>query len=458
MPLDLDDDSEEGFAPIPGRSMLFCLDPIGLGTPQCEGLTSYLVRLAREHSLPVRRFVSRLLFSQMANARPQCDAKFFRQYAATINGVGPYARRFAQALNDATGRTDLDMLTLRPWRQLLPSNGTELTSSWRRWCPECLATDDVDESAGASSSVADSYLRLAWSIASVQNCSRHGAPLSDRCPHCARRQPIIPRSSDIFQCDSCRGALVLPASQPSATASGATPALPLAVAEQLIALNVSIDPGAVHQRWIDTLSARIAAMGSDRATMCRRVGLNPRAMNPWINRGTGVSIDSLMKVLGGLQMSAFDVFGSTALPVRRTHRSRGTTSVHVTGRLQHHSVEVRAQAAYLLDRAAIAAQPPKLRDIAAMLGTSTGFVRYWYPEKVAHLRLRHREIEHAARQARVERHRLEVAVAVERLRASGIFPGRKAVEAAVRARGASLIQPQNYGAYRTALRSVSECD
>lgn len=60
--------------------------------------------------------------------------------------------------------------------------------------------------------------------------------------------------------------------------------------------------------------------------------------------------------------------------------------------------------------------------------------------------------------ARVERHRLEVAAAVERLRASGVFPGRKAVEAAVRARGVSLIQPKNYGAYRFALRSVSEGD
>jgi len=435
--------------------MLFCLDPIGLGTPQCEGLTSYLMRLAREHSLPVRRFVSRLLFSQVADARPQCDAKFFRHYAATINGVGSYAQRFAQVMNDATGRTDLESLTFRPWRQLLPSNGTELTSSWRRWCPECLATDDDEESADASASVSASYLRLAWSIVSVQNCSRHGVPLADRCPRCSRRQPTIPRSTDFVQCDSCRGSLILPAGQPFiTTASGATPALPLAVAEQLIALNVSINPGGVHQRWIDTVSARIADMGCDRATLCRRVGLNPRAMNPWFNRGTGVCIHSLTKVLSGLQMSAFDVFGPTVLPVRHNPRSGGTPSGEVTSRREHHSLEVRAQAACLLDQAAIAEKPPKLRDIAAMLGTSTGFVRYRHPEKVARLRHRHVEIQRAARQARVERHRLEVAAAVERLRASGVFPGRKLVEAAVRARGASLIDPQNYIAYRSALRTA----
>lgn len=430
--------------------MLFCLDPIGIGTAQCEGLTSYLVRLAREHSLPVRRFVSRLLFSQAAEARPQCDAKFFGQYAATINGVGPYAQRFAQVLNDATGRTDLEMLTLRPWRQLLPSNGTKLTSSWRRWCPECMAPGD--EASFAALGLAGSYLPLAWSIASVQNCSRHGVPLADRCPHCARRQPAIPRVADFVHCDSCRRALALPAgchAEPSAP--NVAPAARLAVAEELIALNAAIDPEAVHQRWTDTVSRRIADMGCDRATLCRRVGLNPRAMNAWMTRGTGVSIESLIRVLGGLQMSVLDVFGSIASAERQSASAGTTLPCNTAPRREHHSAEVRARAASLLDHAAAADQPQKLRDIAAMLGTSTGFIRYWHSQKVAHLRRRHLEIQRTERMARLERHCREVEAAVEQLKANGVFPGRKAVEAAVRARGASLIEPQNYRAYRLAL-------
>lgn len=453
MRLDFDDYAEDGFAPIPGRSMLFCLDPIGLGTPHCEGLSSYLVRLAREHSLPVRRFVSRLLFSQASDTLPFFDAKFFRQYAATINGVGPYAQRFAQALNDATGRTDLDILTLRPWRQLLPPNGSQLTSPWRRWCPECLPPDD--EASFALAGLVGSYLPLAWSIASVQNCSRHGVPLADRCPHCGRRQPVIPRVADFIHCAACHRSLGVPAGQPSATSTRSRPPVfPLAVAEDLIALNVAIDPEAVHRRWIDTVSRRIADMGCDRATLCRRVGLNPRAMNAWMTRGTGVSIDSLTKVLGGLQISILDVFGSTGSVMRRRAGADGMPPSKAGRRREHHSVEVRSRAASLLDQAAAADQPTKLRDIAAMLGTSTGFVRYWHPEKVALLRRRRLEIERAERQARIERHRLEIAAAVERLRASGVFPGRKAVEAAIRTRGASLIEPQNYSAYRSALTAA----
>ena len=437
--------------------MLFCLEPIGIGTPQCEGLTSYLVRLAREHSLPVRRFVSRLLFSQAAEARPQCDAKFFGQYAATINGVGPYAQRFAQVLNDGTGRTDLEMLTLRPWQKLLPPNGTKLTSSWRRWCPECMSP--AAEASFAAPGLARSYLPLAWSIASVPTCSRHGVPLADRCPHCARRQPAIPRVADFVHCDSCRRALALPAgshTEPSARNESA-PAT-LAVAEELIALNAAIDQDAVHRRWTETVSRRIANMGCDRATLCRRVGLNPRAMNAWMTRGTGVSIDALIKVLGGLQMSVLDVFGSRDPAVRQSSAAVERPPCKTSPRREHHSLEVRARAASLLDQAAAADQPQMLREIAATLGTSTGFIRYWHPQKVANLRSRHLEVQRTERLSRLERHRREVEAAVERLKANGVFPGRKAVEAAVRARGASLIQPRNYAAYRLALNACGRTE
>lgn len=109
----------------------------------------------------------------------------------------------------------------------------------------------------------------------------------------------------------------------------------------------------------------------------------------------------------------------------------------------------------LLDEAVASDVPIRLKEVASALGTSTGFLRYWYPTKVALLRQRHLDIQRAARQARQERHRHAVAAAVEQLISNGVYPGRKKVEAAVRARGASLIEPQNYTTYRNALRSSS---
>lgn len=446
MPPDFASD-DDGFAPIAGRTLLFCLEPIGIGTPDCEGLTSYLVRLAREHSLPVRRLVSRLLFAAAPESRPRCDAKFFRQYAATINGVGPYAERFSQALNAATGRADLDVLTLLPWRGLLAANGNRLTSPYRRWCADCLG-DQV--SAGLN----EVYWPLAWSMASVQTCHRHAVNLVDRCPHCAKRQPAIPRLADFGHCDGCRRSLLCHGEDyvPESRAR-LPPAVALSVAEQLIAINNLVDPLVVHKRWIDVVSARIGEMGCDRATLCRRVGLNPRAMNTLLNRGCGMTLDSFAKVLGGLGMSVSQVF---APPQGRSRSavSRDSAVAKRPQRRQSHSLDVRLRAAALLDDAAAADTPPKLLDVASKLGTSTGFLRYWHPEKVAALRARHLHIEQTDRNARVERHRQVIADTVHQLLSRGVYPGRKAVESAARAAGVSLIEPRNYAAYRSALRAI----
>jgi TniQ len=450
----VDDYEDDGFASITGRTMLFSLEPIGIGTPQCESLTSYLVRLAREHSLPVRRFVSRLLFSQKPDRAPRCDAKFFRRYAATINGVGPYASLFSGALNDATGRTDLELLTLLPWRELLPANGTPLTSTGRRWCPHCLAPGA--ESLEQGTATAPAYMLLAWSIASVHNCARHGAPLADKCPHCSRRQPVLPRRADVVHCDSCHQSLAIGDLQTPAAAPGVVERTALSVLEQLIVLNASIDPTTVRQRWVDAVSRLCADLACDRATLCRRVGLNPRAMNSWVNKGTAVSVESLTKVIEGVKTSATRVFGPAARRAGRLVHSHGSSPVHTSPRVVHHPVEVRARTGCLLDQALAAAMPPKLCEVAAALGTSTGFVRYWHAEKVARLRERHLELERAAHEARLEHHRAEVAAAVERVRSSGKFPGRKAVEAALRTRGVSLIEPLNYRAYRAVLTSPTD--
>ncbi|MGK7939447.1 MAG: hypothetical protein AB4062_04700 [Crocosphaera sp.] len=46
---------------IPLRSRLFSLKPIGIGTPYCESLSSYLIRLSELHCLSLSVFISRLI-------------------------------------------------------------------------------------------------------------------------------------------------------------------------------------------------------------------------------------------------------------------------------------------------------------------------------------------------------------------------------------------------------------
>src|SRR5436309_1509742 len=47
--------------PVPRRSLLFPLEPIGIGTPFVESLTSYISRLAAVHAVIVSDLVGYLL-------------------------------------------------------------------------------------------------------------------------------------------------------------------------------------------------------------------------------------------------------------------------------------------------------------------------------------------------------------------------------------------------------------
>src|SRR5215472_3167550 len=43
--------------PVPARSRLYCLAPMGIGTPEVESLTGYIARLAEAHSVTVADLV-----------------------------------------------------------------------------------------------------------------------------------------------------------------------------------------------------------------------------------------------------------------------------------------------------------------------------------------------------------------------------------------------------------------
>ena len=48
--------------PIPPRSRLYRLEPIGIATPYVESLTSYITRLAEEHCLTLKALVMGEIF------------------------------------------------------------------------------------------------------------------------------------------------------------------------------------------------------------------------------------------------------------------------------------------------------------------------------------------------------------------------------------------------------------
>src|SRR5712691_1599215 len=129
---------------VPPRSRLIPLEPIGVGTPHIESLTSYTCRLAQVHSVPVGKLFNHEivpmineLYQFNHDKRPKGNVfkNYFAYQGHTFNGVGSCAEDLVRALEALTLRQDLRFLTYLPWKQVLAEIG--LLRRTRAWCPRC---------------------------------------------------------------------------------------------------------------------------------------------------------------------------------------------------------------------------------------------------------------------------------------------------------------------------------
>jgi hypothetical protein len=162
---------------LPGRSRLYSLRPIGVGTWEAESLSSYVARLSQAHAVELHDLMRSEVYPRMEPRRS------LRRWA--LNGSGPMAQKAVQALEDLTGRGDLRYLTFMPWAQVI--NATPMLRREKAWCPHCYA-----EWQRRGETV---YEPLLWTITRVERCLRHGTALASECPFPACRAQSSPLSS-----------------------------------------------------------------------------------------------------------------------------------------------------------------------------------------------------------------------------------------------------------------------
>jgi len=207
-------------AALPPRSRLYPLEPIGVGTPFVESLSSYVVRLAAAHAVSVGDLVGREL-SRVARKPLVSFARFMKENRANshgfhartcaINGFGKSAERWIDALERATLRTTLRFLTLSPFDGAFSRQGG-VSRDTRIWCARCYGDWRSND--------AVIYEPLLWSIGIVTLCPRHSMPLVGVCPHCDRRsKPLAVYSRSGF-CSHCQKWLGVSAAAPSETGRG----------------------------------------------------------------------------------------------------------------------------------------------------------------------------------------------------------------------------------------------
>lgn len=184
MPLDtLYDHWDLEMPNIPERSLLYSLNPVGIGTPHVESLRGYVARLAEAHDLSVGDLVGREPLSNARSGvyrrttffRSRPKSHVFHAAANDINGMCRRAHKWIGAFQDVTHRQDLCRLTLVALTKVIAD--VLLRRKRRAWCPSCY---HEDQKSGLV------YERLLWAIKLVDVCPFHFRPLEEHCPLCRR--------------------------------------------------------------------------------------------------------------------------------------------------------------------------------------------------------------------------------------------------------------------------------
>ncbi len=433
----------------PLRSRLFALEPIGLGTADCEGLISYLVRLAREHSVDARVLFREEVFRQCGNLGGLRYPIFFNGDARSVNGLGVYARVFSHAAGEMTSREDLQLLTTLPWQGMFPEKGAGLISRHPRWCKPCLRERRLRAEG--------SYFPLAWSLELHTVCGRHGIRLSDSCPRCGRRQPIIPFAPYLHRCAYCNGWLAAESrTDRPVDAKGWELWLSSAIGD-MIAHNHNAGACATGEAFRSLLPALVDRHADgEKKRFSKLLGMTETTMSCWITKGKKPTFPQFLKLCHGLEVMPSELFN-----IPDSKSGDGGEAARLPLELRPIKSKVGRRG---LDKSGIARALKKivaddedcrpLVEIAENLGVTSRYLRYWFAEPCHRITSKRKKYLTSLARETCEFRKKEVRNATLRIFCRGIYPSKGMVSAAIKPLKIYLQSPELRAAYKKALKDI----
>ncbi len=305
--------------PLPSRSRLYHLEPIGIGTPYVESLTGYIARLAETHCVTPKDLIMQEIIPSQSQTGPILNYyyrlnQFWINNAMTLNGISPIARLWVERLQSFTSCENLRFLTLLTWSEVIGLN--KLLRRRKAWCPVC-----YEEWRQTHQVV---YEPLLWALASVSICFKHRQLLITSCPQCQRSSPLLTQIMRLGYCSQCMlwlGNALSP--QVLGTTSNDREELKhrywvTEVVGELLASapNLSAPPSKDQIAAMMILCLEYYAKGNMRA-LARLVKLNAQALWEYI-RGTEVpNFDSLLRLCSALSITPLEFLATKTLPDQR---------------------------------------------------------------------------------------------------------------------------------------------
>lgn len=183
---------------LPPRSRLYRLEPIGIGTPYVESLTSYIARLAEAHCVTPKSLIMEEIMPIQSHTGQRVNyysrlSKLWDNNAISLNGVTSAARQWVERLQALTTCENLRFLTMLTWANVIGLN--KLLRYRKAWCPLCY------EAWRQTHHVV--YEPLLWALVSVTTCLKHRQPLVTSCPRCQMSSPFLTQAMRLGYCSHC---------------------------------------------------------------------------------------------------------------------------------------------------------------------------------------------------------------------------------------------------------------
>ncbi|HWD93696.1 MAG TPA: TniQ family protein [Verrucomicrobiae bacterium] len=181
---------------MPERSKLYYLEPIGLLTGEGESVTSYLARLAKNHTVSIWNLlkyeIGPKLFGSETVLRYRLG-ELVTTMGAAFNGENGTSKSIVSILERLTGRKDLKQTSMTFCKSFVSPRF--LVRVKQSWCSECLS-----EWKAAGREI---YSPLLWHLMAVNVCPKHGIPLRRACHECGKSFPPLTARSHVGFCPRC---------------------------------------------------------------------------------------------------------------------------------------------------------------------------------------------------------------------------------------------------------------
>jgi hypothetical protein len=438
MRLDVEDQGDEMWeelrlGPIP-HSRLCDLEPIGVGTPMVECLTSYITRLADAHSVSPVTLVTREILPRAAPLYGQPDRKWVSNQwssvarsSALLNGVARGTQNWVQVLEHLTGRGDLRFLTLLTFANVLPPRN--LLRRLRAWCSLC-----YQKWYEADLIIYDPLL---WNLESVTVCGYHHLTLRHCCPHpgCgAVLFPLEPRMVPGY-CPKCHRWLGYSQSltEPEDPGGRDEQWQWQLWGEQTVGELLAVQPKLPVLPSRERIAAHLTTymgvlLNGKKMELARRLNRNGSSIRDWLAGKQLPHLGNLLRICFLFHTTPLQWFTEAVQKeflTLQTVPQEGVSGVQMRRQVRRFDTDGIKLA---LEQALCQEPAPPMRQVAKSLGYDPSQVYKRFPDLCQAISGRYRADQSKNKQLRRQREREELRDAMRTFHEQGIYPGQRRLQ------------------------------